>query len=79
MHNDYSLTYNDLLEIDNSVTIHVRNLQLLLTEIYNLNPKEKFIRENTHFNLRDSKSLRVPRVVTPIHELESISFRGSQI
>ena len=77
MHNDYTLTDDDdLLEIDNSVTIHVRNLQLM-TEIYktlsNLNPlfmKEKFIRENTHFNLRNSKTLRVPRVVTSTHGLE---------
>ena len=33
MHNDYTLTYDDLIEIDNSVTIHVRNVQLLMTEI----------------------------------------------
>ena len=66
--------------------IHVWNLQLLMTEIYttssNLNApfmKEIFIRENTHFNLRNSKRLRVPHVVTTTHGLESISFRDSQI
>ena len=41
--------------------------------------KEIFIRENTHFNLRNSDRQRVLYVVTLTYGLESISFRGSQI
>ena len=69
------------------MTIYVQNLQLLMTAICktlnNLKSpnfiKEIFIRENTHFNLRNSKRLRAPLVVTSTHGLESISFRSIQI
>ena len=41
-YNDYESNFNQLLENDNSVTIHHRNIQALATEIYktltNLNP-----------------------------------------
>ena len=31
---DNKLTFNDLLKLDNSVTIHQRNLKILATEIF---------------------------------------------
>ena len=34
VYKDDKLTFNDLSEIDNSVTIHQRNLQILATEIF---------------------------------------------
>ena len=36
VYQDNSLSYAELLEKDNSVTIHLRNLQVLATEIYKL-------------------------------------------
>ena len=34
---DNKMTFNDLLELDNLVTIHQRNLQILATEIFKVN------------------------------------------
>ena len=34
VYKDNKLTFNDLLELDNSVTIHQRNLQILATKIF---------------------------------------------
>ena len=31
---DHSPTFEQLLELDNSVTIHIRNLQILATEMF---------------------------------------------
>ena len=34
VYKDNKLTFNDLLKLDNSVTIHQQNLQILATEIF---------------------------------------------
>ena len=34
VYKDNKLTFDDLLKLDNSVTIHQRNLQILATEIF---------------------------------------------
>ena len=36
VYKDNKLTLNDLLELDNSVTIHQRNLQILATEMFKM-------------------------------------------
>ena len=36
------LTFDDLLKLDNSVIIHQRNLQILETEIRNIQGKKQF-------------------------------------
>ena len=63
--NDSSL--NDLLKIDNSTTIHVKNLRILMCEIYkslhNLNPtfmQDLFCLKSLHINLRAQKLLVLP-------------------
>ena len=33
---DHSSTFEQLLELDNSVTIHIRNLQILATEMFKI-------------------------------------------
>ena len=88
IHSDYdsALNYEDLLLRDNSVTIHQRNLQFLMTEIFKtihgLNPsfmKEFFIMEETCYNLRCQYRMKVPRVTSTKYGLETLSFRGCQI
>ena len=88
IHSDYdsALNYEDLLLRDISVTIHQRNLQFLMTEIFKtihgLNPsfmKEFFIMEETCFNLRCQYGMKVPRVTSTKYGLETLSFRGCQI
>ena len=61
---DRTSTFEELLITDNSVSIHQRNLQLLVTEIYrtrmNLNPpfmKEIFVEREIQYNLRDLKTI----------------------
>ena len=88
IHSDYdsAINYEDLLLRDNSVTIHQRNLQFLITEIFKtihgLNPsfiKEFFITEETCYNLRCQYRMKVPRVTSTKSGLETLSFRGCQI
>ena len=86
IHDDFSSPYETLLLYDNSTTIHKRNLQFLMTEIFktinNENPpfmKEIFVREDSVYNLRCMFRLKVRRVLTTKNGLETISFRGSQI
>ena len=88
IHNDYDSTSDchDLLLKDKSVTIHKRNLQFLITEIFktlhNANPsfmKEIFVREDTRYSLKCVDRLNVSRVNSNTYGLESLSFRGSQL
>ena len=82
IHSDYdsALNYEDLLSRDNSVTIHQRNLQFLMTEIFNPSfMKEFFIIEETCYNLRCQCRMKVPRVTSTKYGLETLSFRECQI
>ena len=87
--------HEDLLLRDNSVTIHQRKLQFLMTEIFKtihgLNPsfmKELFIMEETCYNLsmeetcynlRCQYRMKVPKVTSTKYGLDTLSFRGCQI
>ena len=88
IHSDYdsALNYEDLLLRDNSVTIHQRNLQFLMTEIFKtihgLSPsfmKKLFIMEETCYSLRCQYRMKVPRVTSTKYGLETLPFRGCQI
>ena len=63
VYKDNKLTFDDLLKLDNSVTIHQRNLQILATEIFkvknSLAPEimtEVFEIKEPHYNLRSDAS-----------------------
>ena len=63
VYKDNKLTFVDLLKLDNSVTIHQRNLQILATEIFkvknSLAPEimtEVFEIKEPHYNLRPEVS-----------------------
>ena len=68
---DRTSSFEELLITDNSVSIHQRNLQLLIIQIYrtrmNLNPppfmKEIFVEREIHYNLRVTSNIyaRKPR------------------
>ena len=86
IHDNFSSFYDDLRMKDNSATIHVRNLQFLMTEIFKTihdkNPlfmKEIFVMEESCYNLRSTFRLHVPRASTTKYGLETISFRGIPI
>ena len=78
---DPTSSFEELLITDNSVCIHQRNLQLLVTEIYqtmmNLNPsciKEIFVEREIHYNLRVTNNIYAGQPRSTAYGLENLSF-----
>ena len=85
---DTESTYSELLQKDCAVTIHTKNLQILMTEMYKtkneLNPlfMQEIFRENTLFpryNLRSNNEFTQPRVRSVSNGTESVRFKGPQL
>ena len=85
-YNDYRSSFDELLQKDNSVTVHVRNLRTLVTEVYktkyNLNPQimnEVFKLQNPAFNLRYCGEFiqKIPKTV--MYGTETVSYLGPKI
>ena len=77
------LTFQQLLEKDNSLTIHDRNLQKLAVEMYkvkhNLSPmpvQELFRKHDNACGLRNKGCWVLPNVKTVNYGLETIRYRG---
>ena len=87
LQNDFTLSYKQLLEMSGSVSIHVKHLQHLMTEIYkttnSTNPefmKQVFKqREGVYYNLRNKHMLTLPPTRTTTFGTRSVSFKGSLI
>ena len=78
--------FETMLGKDNAVTIHVRNLQLLMTEIFktqhSLNPtfmKEIFVSKNNLYNLRNEHSIKRLKPQTTTFGEKSTSFLGGKL
>ena len=80
-YNDYTSDFNHLLEKDDSVTIHHKNIQALAIEIYknmnDLNP-EIFSLKPHNYPLR-TQYLVYPNPRTVSYGLESFGYKASQI
>ena len=83
---DYSSSLATLLEKDRSVTIHEKNMQLLMTEMFktinNLNPSfmnEIFIQRTPPYDLRNTNTFLLPRVHTVNYGTETVRYRGQRI
>ena len=83
VYKDASLSFQQLLEKDNSVTIHHRNLRKLAAEMYklknNLSPKflKSIISEsNNPYDLRSENPFQTNNIRTVCYGTETISFRG---
>ena len=68
---DYESSFNSLLERDTSVTIHTRNLQILMIKMFktkeNMNPqfmKQLFGEQKITYNLRNNDDFMLPRAKT---------------
>ena len=86
VYNDKKLTYENLLVRDISVSIHVRNLQILVSEILkvhrDLSPsifKEPFNKRTFNYELRHPSQFTIPRIETVYNGSESIAYLGSKI
>ena len=83
---DKSSTFQELLEKDNSVSIHHRNIQKLAIEIYKVlhgfSPpilNDIFVPVSRPYNFRRNDTLQRRRVNSVRHGTESISFLGPKI
>ena len=87
VYKDNKLTFNDLLELDNSVTIHQRNLQILATEIFkvkiSLAPEimtEVFEIKEPHYNLSSEAGHFKREIVKFTHYgIQSVRHLGPKI
>ena len=78
---DYQTDFWSLLEQRNLVSIHEKNLQLLMTEIYKtrsgLSPpfmKDIFAVRNTGYDLKQGNDSQLPKLHTTTYEIETISL-----
>ena len=77
-------SFEELIERDNTKTIHTKNLQKLMIEVYkslnHLNPEymwELFVKKDVQYNLRTKELCKLPSVSSQRYGLNSLSFRGS--
>ena len=83
LHNNYTATFEDLLEKSEEVTVHCSNLQKLMIEIYECTNytgpavfTEFFTSKEISYDLRIKSLLQIPEVKTSYGQ-SSLSFRGS--
>ena len=86
VYKDNISTFEQLLIIDNSFTVHHRNVQNLAIELYkvqnDLAPKfmnSIFKLTNNRYNLRGDSSFETSNIRTVCYGSETLSFRGPQI
>ena len=86
MNRDTRASFETLLENTESVSVHQKNLKLLMIEIYKsmngLNPsfmKNIFVERELPYNLRTSKGIILPQAKTSSFGTENIRFSGQKI
>ena len=79
-------SFENLLVIDNSVTVHQKNLQLLMIEIYktkhDLNPSfmtQIFEEKVLPYNLRCCDKLQLPKAKTTALGIDTVRFVGGKV
>ena len=78
---DFTSSFGELLIKDNPVSIHQRNLQLLVTKM-TINPsfmKEIFVEREIQYNLRVINSVYARKPRTTAYGLETVSFLGQNL
>ena len=82
-----NLSISELLDLDNSVTVHQKNLQVLVTEIYKVKNgiapeimKDIFELQNPSYNLRSTcNQFRRGNIKTVHYGLQSVRYIGPKI
>ena len=81
-----TLSFDELLAMDNSYTVHHRNVQKLAIEMYKvqhgLSPgfmKFIFLPSTNHYNLRNERAFKIENIKTVRYGSETISFWGPKI
>ena len=83
---DMGYNFDQMLLRDSAVPIHIRNLQLLMIQVYKtkweLNSifmKEIFIEKHSTYGLRSCYNLLLPQARTTHYGLETVSLLGSRL
>ena len=83
VYKDFTLSFEELLDLDNSFSIHHRNLQKLVTEIFkvknNLSPrfmKNVFPDSINPYNLRNGPEFKTSNIHTVSYGSDTVTFRG---
>ena len=83
VYKDSHADYEALLTFDNVVSIHQRNLQYLMTEIYKIKHSlnssfmsETFVTRNVHYDLRTKNKLCIPEARTTSYGTETVRYLG---
>ena len=83
VYNDDKLTFQELLDIDNSLTIHHRNIQKLAIEMYKVKnhispiPLQEIFNERSDITeLRNKRLWDMPKIRTVKYGSEAIRYRG---
>ena len=83
---DNTSTFQELLNKNNSLSMHHRNLQVLATEMFKihrgLSPeilRERFVSKTSSYNLRRNDTFEKRKVHSVHHSTESFSFLGPKI
>ena len=87
VYNDKQSSFNELLEKDGSVSIHMRNIQILATEMYKLinnlsSPTMNRVfklNSDSRYNLRQISQFSRSLVKSVYHGTESISYISPKI
>ena len=87
VYNDKQSSFNELLERDGSVSIHMRNIQILATEMYKLINNLSLtimnrvfkLNSDSRYNLRQISQFSRSLVRSVCHGIESISYLGPKI
>ena len=86
VYNDYNSSFSELLEIANGNTIHIKNIHILMAEIYKflngLSPplmSDIFKKKYCQYSLRNSRSLITKCKSTVKYTIDSIVYKGPQI
>ena len=85
VYNDHDSSFEELLLIDNSLTIHERNIQKLATEMYKVanNNTPSFLKSifplsTNPYNLRNKQTYEVENIHTSKYGSETVSYMGQK-
>ena len=77
---DNTSTFQELLNKDNSVSIHHRNLQVLATEMFKIHRGlSPFVSKTSLHNLRRNDTFEKHKMHSVYHDTESLSVLGLKI
>ena len=86
IHNDETNDFNTLLEMNNEVTIHQRNIQVLMLEVFKIKyvlappiMNSTLIRRENIYNLRNFQEFETETKRTVNYGIESFSYRSPQL